>query len=94
MERRKRPDRRQAPEGRRSSDYAAGFTPQAFLVALAGALVVVYLFFVAFGGVDPSDDPGWAIAALILGLIWLGASWRRLFAGNTSPREDRERRGF
>ena len=94
MERRQRPDRRTAPEGRREDDYSGGFTPLTFLFALCGALVVVYLFFVALGGVDPSEDPGWAIAALILGLIWLTHSWRRLWAGNTSPRADRERRGF
>ena len=94
MERRKRPDRRQAPEGRRESDYTGGFTAETFVFALCGALVVVYLFFVALGGVDPSDEPVWAVAALILGLIWLAHSWKRLWSGNTSPRADRERRGF
>jgi hypothetical protein len=94
MERRKRPDRRAAPEGRRETDYTGGFTLSTFLFALCGALVVVYLFFVALGSVDTTEQPGWAIAALILGLIWLAHSWQRLWAGNTSPRADRERRGF
>ena len=93
-ERRRNPDRRRSPEGRRSSDYRGGFTPLTFAMALCGGLVVLYLFFVAIGGVDPTDDPGWTIAALVLALIWLAYSWRRLWAGGASPTSDRERRGF
>ena len=92
-ERRRNPDRRRTP-GRRSSDYRGGFTPVTFLMALCGALVVLYLFFVAVGGVDPTDDEGWTVAALVLALLWLAYSWRRLWAGGASPTADRERRGF
>jgi uncharacterized membrane protein YdbT with pleckstrin-like domain len=75
--------------------YAGGFTIVTALVAVCGALVVLYLFFVAVGGVDPRDEPGWTIAALGLALVWLIHSWRRLWTdGNASPRADRERRGF
>jgi hypothetical protein len=97
-ERRKRSDRRSGDRrggpGRRSSDYQGRATPLTFFWATCGALVVVYLFFVALGGVDPSDEPGWGIAALVLALLWLGHSWRRLWAGGASPAGDRERRGF
>ena len=93
-ERRRNPDRHRAPEGRRSSDYRGGFTPLTFVMALCGALVVLYLFFVAIGGVDPTENTGWTIAALVLALIWLAYSWRRLWAGGASPTTDRERRGF
>ena len=93
MERRRRPDRRQSP-GRRSADYEGRATPLTFLWAAIGALGVLYLFFVAIGGVDPSEEPGWGIAALVLALLWLAHSWRRLWSGGASPTIDRERRGF
>ncbi len=92
-ERRRNPDRRSNP-GRRSADYRGGFTPLTFLMALCGALVVLYLFFVAIGGVDPTENTGWTIAALVLALVWLAYSWRRLWRGGASPMSDRERRGF
>ncbi|HEX8119826.1 MAG TPA: hypothetical protein VF549_01040 [Solirubrobacteraceae bacterium] len=92
-ERRQRPDRRASP-GRRSSDYRGGVTPITIVMAICGALVVLFLFFVAIGGVDPTEEPGWAIAALVLALLWLVYSWRRLWSGGASPSADRERRGF
>jgi hypothetical protein len=92
-ERRRRRDRRETP-GRRSSDYEGRATPLTFFWATCGALVVLYLFFVAIGGVNPEDDPAWAIAALVLAVLWLAHSWRRLWAGGASPAPDRERRGF
>ena len=92
-ERRHSEERRSTP-GRRSNDYRGGFTPLTFVMALCGALVVLYLFFVAVGGVDPTDNQGWTIAALVLAVLWLAYSWRRLWAGGASPSSDRERRGF
>ena len=98
MERRKREDRRRGERreshGRRSSDYRGGITPMTLLMSLCGALVVLYLFFVAVGGVDPTEDKAWTVAALVLALLWLAYSWRRLWAGGASPTIDRERRGF
>jgi hypothetical protein len=92
-ERRRGADRRGSP-GRRSSDYVGRFGPLTFLWALCGALVVLYLFFIAVGGVDPSDNTAVSVAVLVLALAWLAHSWRRLWAGGASPVSDRERRGF
>ena len=92
-ERRNTPERRRSP-GRRSSDYRGGFTPLTIVMAIAGALVVLYLFFVAVGGIDPVEDPGWAVAALVLAILWLAYSGKRLWSGGASPSADRERRGF
>ena len=90
---RRQRDRRETG-GRRSSDYRGGFTPLTILMSICGALVVLYLFFVAVGGVDPTQDEGWTIAALVLAVLWLAYSWRRLWSGGASPTADRERRGF
>ena len=92
-ERRRHDDRRQG-EGRRSSDVVGRASLLTFVPALCGALVVVYLFFVAVSGADVAGKPGWAIGALVLALIWFAASWRRLMSGGASPQGDRERRGF
>jgi hypothetical protein len=93
-ERRQRADRRSTPLGRRSSDYEGRASLLTFIPALCGALVVLYLFFVAISGSEIAEEPGWAIAALVLALIWLATSWRRLLSGGASPPGDRERRGF
>jgi hypothetical protein len=90
----RRSGERRESYGRRSGDYIGRFTPVTFVAAICGGLVVLYLFFVAVGGVDPTDDKGWTIAALVLALVWLAYSWRRLWAGGASPTSDRERRGF
>ena len=92
-ERRRGMDRRRSP-GRRTSDYIGRANPITFFFALCGALVVLYLFFVVAGGVDPGDHTGWSIAALVLAVVWLVHSWRRLWTGGASPPPDRERRGF
>ena len=92
-ERRAGEDRRSSP-GRRATDPRGGITPLTVVMAICGALVVLYLFFLAVGGVDPTDDTGWTIAALVLAIVWLAYSWRRLWAGGASPSDDRERRGF
>ena len=98
MERRAGRDRRtgdrRGSTGRRSTDYKGALTPVTILMSICGALVVLYLFFVAVGGVDPTEDEGWTIAALVLAVLWLAYSWRRLWSGGASPSSDRERRGF
>jgi len=91
---RRRDDRRVEP--RREVDLAVERRRQivAGLWALCGALVVLYLFLVAIGGVDPHNAPGASLAAFVLGAAWLGHSWRRIWTGGASPVLDRERRGF
>jgi type VI protein secretion system component VasF len=92
-DRRQTPDRR-SDDGRRRTDYEGRVTPITVVATVCGALVVLYLFFLVAGGVDPADDPGWGIAALALALVWLAYSGRRLWRGGGSPSRDRERRGF
>ena len=95
-------ERRQSP-GRRSEDYErvpshlrhqTGFTPLAAVWALIGAIVVLYLFFVAFGGVNPDKAPAASITVAVLAVVWFAHAYRRLWAGGFSHRSDRERRGF
>jgi hypothetical protein len=92
MERRSGADRRQGP--RRASDTEGRFALVPAFWALLGALVVVYFFFVALGGVEPDDAPVATAIALGLAVLWLAHSWRRVFVGARSPSADRERRGF
>jgi hypothetical protein len=66
----------------------------AALWALCGALVVVYLFFMVLSDKKPGDAPVLSVIALVLAVIWLAHSWRRLYAGGAISRADRERRGF
>ena len=97
-ERRRRPDRRggerRGSAGRRATDTVGRFALVPALWAVVGALVVVYLFFVALGNFRPSDAPVATGVALALAVLWLGHAWRRVFVGSRSPRPDRERRGF
>lgn len=89
-------ERRQTP-GRRAEDRARPprlSTTRAFVWAFIGSIVVLYLFFVAIGGVDPEEARAATIVILVLALAWLAHSWRRLWAGGFVSRPDRERRGF
>lgn len=92
-DRRSGEDRRSAA-GRRSTDTEGSFGLVPAIWALVGALVVVYLFFVGLGGIEPSDAPVATGIALGLAVLWLAHSWRRLLLGSRSPSADRERRGF
>src|SRR5687767_14469230 len=98
-ERRERDDRRTGEDRRSSPSRRATDTERRFGIApafwaLIGALVVVYFFFVALGGVDPDDAPVATGIALGLAVLWLAHSWRRVFLGSRSPVADRERRGY
>ena len=89
-------DRRHMP-GRRAEDWARPprmGTARAFFWALIGSVVVLYLFFVAIGGIDPDEARVATIVILVLALAWLAHSWRRLWAGGFVSRVDRERRGY
>ena len=92
---RRRTDRRGAP-GRRAEDIqrARLHTAWAAFWAILGALVVLYLFLLAIGGINPDNARGLSIAALVVGVIWIAHAWRRLWGGGFSSRPDRERRGF
>jgi membrane protein YdbS with pleckstrin-like domain len=80
---------------RRSEDRRRRLsTVQALVWALIGAVVVLYLFFVALNAINPSDAPAASIVVAVLALLWLAHSWRRLWAGGISNKPDRERRGF
>ena len=93
QDRRTGEDRRGSP-GRRATDTQGSFGIIPAFWALIGALVVVYFFFIALGGVDPDDAPVATGIALGLAVLWLAHSWRRVFLGSRSPVQDRERRGF
>jgi cytochrome c biogenesis protein CcdA len=92
---RRRTDRRGAP-GRRAEDIqrARWHVVWAAIWAILGALVVLYLFLLAIGGINPDNARGVSIAALVVGVIWVAHAWRRLWMGGFSSRPDRERRGF
>jgi hypothetical protein len=86
--------------GRREEDHAVrgpvrgAATPLTVFWAIIGGIVVLYLFFVALGAVEPRDAPAASIAIAVLALLWLLHSWRRLWRDHPSPSSDRERRGF
>ena len=79
--------RARTSQGRRENVLAA-------LWALVGAAVVVYLFFIVLGNTKPGDAPVLAAIVLVLAVIWLAHSWRRLLGGGAVVPGDRERRGF
>ena len=67
----------------------------AFLWAMIAAIIVLYIFFAAFGGFDPSEAKTTSVMVAVLAILWLAHAWKRLFSTqNTSPRPDRERRGL
>ena len=82
--------------GRRAKDRAEArwYNVRAAFWALLGAIVVLYLFFVALGGVDPDEAPAANVVVALLALVWLVHAWRRIWAGGYSSATDRERRGF
>jgi hypothetical protein len=95
IERRNADRRRYDPHGVRvSSSHGGRQNAYAAIWAIMGAAVVVYLFFVVLGGVDPGDAP--VVSGIVLGLavIWFAHSWRRIIGGGGVTPSDRERRGF
>ena len=65
------------------------------VLALCGALSVIYFLFAALGAVDLSEAAAGSAIALVLGLLWLaGAYQRSRSGGGFATRPDRERRGF
>lgn len=67
----------------------------AFLWALIAAAIVLFIFFAAFGGFDPAEAKTTSVVVAALAVLWLAHAWKRLFSKqNSSPRSDRERRGY
>ncbi len=67
----------------------------AFLWALIAAVIVLYIFFAAFGGFDPAEAKTTSVIVAVLALLWLAHAWKRLLSNqNSSARTDRERRGY
>jgi hypothetical protein len=64
--------------------------------SLCGALVVLFIFFAALGGIDPAEAAVASIIIAVMGVLWLVHFWRLRSASDESRinREDRERRGF
>jgi hypothetical protein len=93
-ERRGTDDRRDAL--RRESDRADRMRELvAFVFAFCGGLVVLYVFFVVIGTINIGEAAIATGLAVVLGVIWLLAFWRRLQTGAAMvQRPDRERRGF
>ncbi len=71
-------------------------TFRAALWALVGATVVLFIFFAAVGGIDPSEATAMTIIVCVLALLWLVHFLRRRQIANDPRvnRPDRERRGF
>ncbi len=65
------------------------------LLALCGALAVVYFLFAAIGAVDLADAAVASVIAFVLALLWLAGLWQRSRSNSRfATRADRERRGF
>ena len=85
---RRRDARRDEDRRRRISLFEAA------IWAICGGLVVLYLFFIAIGGVNPNKARAATIVVLVLAIAWIAHAWTRLVAGGHVSRPDRERRGF
>ena len=63
--------------------------------AMCGAIVLLFIFFAALGGVDPGEAQVATIAIGVIALVWLAHAWSRLFGEHEAViQADRERRGF
>jgi ABC-type transport system involved in cytochrome bd biosynthesis fused ATPase/permease subunit len=88
-ERRSGGGRRAEDRGERFRNLAAG------LLALCGALSVIYFLFAALGAVDIGEAAVGSAIAVVLALLWLAGAWQRARSGGGfATRGDRERRGF
>ena len=87
---------RRAGSGRRAEDRGERFRSLAAgLLALCGALSVIYFLFAALGAVDLGEAAVGSAIALGLALLWLAGAGQRAHSGGAfATRDDRERRGF
>jgi cbb3-type cytochrome oxidase subunit 3 len=81
---------------RRSEDRERRLrTAAAAAMAICGGLVVVYIFFWAFGAFSLGQAVAATVVVIVLSLIWLGGVYYRLRTGaKFVTRRERERRGF
>ncbi len=93
---RRRFGERRSGYGRRTEDHHERLrSVAAGLLALCGALSVIYFMFAALGAVDLSEAVVGSVIALVLALLWLAGVWQRSRSGGGfATRGDRERRGF
>lgn len=87
---------RRSGSGRRTEDRGERFRSLAAgLLALCGALSVIYFLFAALGAVDIGEAAVGSAIAVVLALLWLAGAWQRARSGGGfATRGDRERRGF
>ena len=71
-------------------------TAKSFLWTLVGAVVLLGVFFFAFGGVSPGEATVFLVVIAVLGVLWLVHFWLNRSAATDIrlQRGDRERRGF
>lgn len=71
-------------------------TLRAVLWSLTGAIIVLFIFFAAVGGINLIEAGVVSIAVAVLAILWLGHFLhRRAIADDPRVnRSDRERRGF
>jgi membrane protein implicated in regulation of membrane protease activity len=64
--------------------------------ALAGAVVVLFVFFALIGGITPAQATVVTVIVAVLAVAWAVRLWRRRsnVPENRIARADRERRGF
>ena len=86
----RRHDLRREEDRRRARMYIV----QATVWAILGAGVVLYLFLLAVGGINPDNARVVTVAVAVVAVVWIVHAWRRLWSGGYSSRSDRERRGF
>ena len=68
---------------------------QAGLWAVCGSIVLLYIFLAALGGIDPAEAEAATATVVVLAVLWLTHSWRRLWVEeNLSHRRGGKRRGF
>ena len=83
------PGRRRTEKNEKLRSVAAA------LLALCGALSIVYFGVAAIGAVDLADAAVASVIAFLLALLWLGGLWQRSRSNaGYATRGDRERRGF
>ena len=86
-------ERRSADPVRRRNEKLRSVA--AALLALCGALSIVYFAVAAIGAVDLGDAALASAIALVLALLWLAGLWQRSRSNAAfATRGDRERRGF